>query len=120
MDLIQGYVDPDLSKMTIEKLMGLVHRIINLINNDRNLSESVFNYTPAEMDEFIRRIHAALSARIESKPDMIELVQALYGNPTLRELNEASMNTSSQRLHKRRRTGGRRRTRRRTRRLRRR
>ena len=116
MDLIQGYVDPDLNMMTKQQLIGLVGRIINLIENDRELSERVFHYTPAEMDEFILRIHAALSARQESRLHMIQLVEALYGDPTLRELNEASMNISSQRIHKRARYakhGGRRKTRRR-------
>ena len=113
MDLIQGYVDPDLNKMSNVELIGLVHHIINLIEKDRDLSESVFNYTRAQMTEFVRNIQLALSARKESNRDMIELVEALYGDPNLRELNEASRNISSQPLHKRRRTGGRRRTRRR-------
>jgi len=108
MELLEGYKDPDLYAMSQGQLVGLVHGIINLINSDRVLSEAVFHYTPAEMDKFIDLIQIALAARQASKPDMVELVEVLYGDPVLRELKESSTNVTSQRIHKRARYGGRR------------
>ena len=113
MDLLEGYRDPDLNAMNQEQLIVLVHRVIHLIQADRLLSEAVFHYTPAEMDEFIRLVQAALSARQESKLHMIQLIEALYGDPILRELFAASTDVPSQRIHKRAKIGGRRRTKRR-------
>lgn len=113
MDLIRGYTEPkqpDLDAMSQEERIGLVHSMIHLIEADRLLSEAVFHYTPAEMDDFIRLIQTALSARQGSKPHMIELIEVLYGDPSLRELWAASRNVPSQRLHKRARHGGRRKT----------
>ncbi len=105
MEFIKEYEDPNLEEMTKAQLIALVHRTIHLITSDRVLSEAVFNYTPSEMDGFIELIQNALSAR-KNKPELIELIEALYGDPSLRELYAASKNNVSQRIHKRARRGG--------------
>ena len=96
MDLIKGYRDPGLNSMSQQQLVGLVHRVIALLRTDKALAENVFDYTPAEMEEFIQEIEYTLHKIHRFKPEMIELVEALYGDPKLRELYATSRNEYSQ------------------------
>ena len=108
MDLIKGYEEPDLNSMSQRQLIGLVHRVIALLRKDKDLAEDVFDYSPREMETFIREIEQTLHKIYRSKPYMIELVEALYGDPKLRELYATNTNGYSRQFHsaKRRKLGG--------------
>ena len=106
--MIKGYEEPDLNSMSQRQLIGLVHRVIALLRKDKDLAEDVFDYSPREMETFIREIEQTLNKIYRSKPYMIELVEALYGDPKLRELYATNTNGYSRQFHsaKRRKLGG--------------
>jgi hypothetical protein len=89
-------MDPDqiLRKMDIPELIGLVHQILHLIEEEPRLSKRVFRafgYSTRHVKIFVENLKEELDMAA-SKESLIDLIKTVYSAPFIREIKRASVN----------------------------
>ena len=89
-------MDPDqiLRNMDIPGLIGLVHQILHLIEEEPLLSKRVFRvfgYSARHVKIFVENLKQELDMAA-SKESLIELIKTVYSAPFIREIKRASVN----------------------------
>lgn len=89
-------MDPDhiLHKMDMPGLIGLVHQILHLIEEEPLLSKRVFRafgYSARHVKIFVENVEEELDSA-ENKESLIDLIKTIYSAPFIREIKRASMN----------------------------
>jgi hypothetical protein len=89
-------MDPDqvLHKMDRVGLIGLVHQILHLIEEEPLLSKRVFRvfgYSARDVTTFVTNLKEELDMAT-SKESLIDLIKTVYSAPFIREIKRASMN----------------------------
>lgn len=89
-------MDPDqiLRKMDIPALIGLVHQILHLIEEEPLLAKRVFRvfgYSARHVNLFVKNLKEELDMATDKK-SLIDLIKTLYSAPLIREIKRASVN----------------------------
>jgi hypothetical protein len=89
-------MDPDqiLRKMDRVGLIGLVHQVLHLIEEEPLLSKRVFRvfgYSARDVTTFVANLKEELDTAT-SKESLIDLIKTVYSAPFIREIKRASMN----------------------------
>ena len=80
--------------MNIPDLIGIVHQILHLIEEEPLLSKRVFRvfgYSARDVSTFVKNLKEELDMA-SNKKSLIDLIKTVYSAPFIRELKTASVN----------------------------
>jgi hypothetical protein len=93
-------LDRILRKIDINGLIGLVHRITNLVQQEPIISQGVFRvfgYSMRQMKLFVENVNAKLNRMVQDqdKEELIDFIKTLYAAPFIREIKAVLKNPGS-------------------------